>query len=157
MTSSKAWNTKYLQTNWGQEYSWHGPIKELLSESNPPKYNETSIVDFITHVFSKGLDGNSALDHFRLQIKRPPGKKGVIEKIRDASEKGEFFQVVIHVTSMSVLEGMLGGIREFFEQDDEVKKANYSSDHSNKNLRCISYFDLYKAPATGSRDTSVGK
>ncbi|KAF3456804.1 hypothetical protein FNV43_RR01458 [Rhamnella rubrinervis] len=45
----------------------YGPIKELLSEDQPPVYKETSIIDFITYYDGKGLDGKSALTHFKLQ------------------------------------------------------------------------------------------
>uniref|UniRef100_A0A7N2L6T6 Fe2OG dioxygenase domain-containing protein n=1 Tax=Quercus lobata TaxID=97700 RepID=A0A7N2L6T6_QUELO len=43
----------------------YGPIKELLSDDNPPLYRETSEKEYALCYVSKGL-GNSALDHFRL-------------------------------------------------------------------------------------------
>lgn len=45
----------------------YGPIKELLSEDRPPVYKETSLKDFIAYYDKKGLDGNSALTHFKCQ------------------------------------------------------------------------------------------
>ncbi|GMH19959.1 hypothetical protein Nepgr_021800 [Nepenthes gracilis] len=44
----------------------YGPIKELLSKDNPPRYRETTVRDYITHYHRKGLDGSSALLHYRL-------------------------------------------------------------------------------------------
>ncbi|MCL7023429.1 hypothetical protein MKW94_020371 [Papaver nudicaule] len=44
----------------------YGPIKELLSETDRPKYRETTIYEYITHFQAKGLDGKSALTLFQL-------------------------------------------------------------------------------------------
>lgn len=44
----------------------YGPIKELLSDGKPPLYRQTLVRDFIAYYYSKGLDGKSAIAHFRL-------------------------------------------------------------------------------------------
>ncbi|KAK7324353.1 hypothetical protein VNO77_27886 [Canavalia gladiata] len=43
-----------------------GPIKELVSEDNPPKYRETTVAEYVAYYNAKGLDGTSALQHFRI-------------------------------------------------------------------------------------------
>ncbi|WVZ05187.1 hypothetical protein V8G54_020254 [Vigna mungo] len=44
----------------------YGPIKELLSEENPAIYRNSSVGEIMAHHFAKGLDGNHALNPFRL-------------------------------------------------------------------------------------------
>ncbi|MCE3050142.1 hypothetical protein HAX54_046528 [Datura stramonium] len=45
----------------------YGPIKELLSEESPPMYRETSRKEYVTYLYSKGLDETSLSSHFKLQ------------------------------------------------------------------------------------------
>ena len=44
----------------------YGPIKQLLSEENPPIYQTVSVKDYIAYFYTKGLTGESILSHFML-------------------------------------------------------------------------------------------
>ncbi|CAN1312020.1 1-aminocyclopropane-1-carboxylate oxidase homolog 12 [Linum perenne] len=44
----------------------YGPIKELVSEKNPPKYKEITIGDFYRASYEKGVDGTSVLPRLKL-------------------------------------------------------------------------------------------
>lgn len=55
--------TKFFEP--GDDLRFYGPIKELLSEKNPPVYKETTAQDYLKHYYSKG-SGASALLHFKL-------------------------------------------------------------------------------------------
>ena len=44
----------------------YGPIKELLSEDNPPNYRETKVRDYCTYFQEEGLDGTSDLPCFKI-------------------------------------------------------------------------------------------
>ncbi|KAL6343373.1 hypothetical protein AAG906_024738 [Vitis piasezkii] len=96
----------------------YGPIKELLSEDNPPIYRQENFPnEYLMHYNSKGLDGTSSL----LRFKFPDCIRGV-----------GLFQVVNHGIPSNVLEEMVNGIRVFNEQDPEVKKEYYSRDMMRK-------------------------
>ncbi|XP_074305445.1 1-aminocyclopropane-1-carboxylate oxidase homolog 1-like [Silene latifolia] len=44
----------------------YGPIKELLSYANPPRYRETTVKELTISYKNKGLDGTSTLNYYRL-------------------------------------------------------------------------------------------
>jgi len=43
----------------------YGPIKELISDENPPVYNDFLVSDYIAKFFSRALD-KSGLDYFKI-------------------------------------------------------------------------------------------
>ncbi|XP_010455146.1 PREDICTED: 1-aminocyclopropane-1-carboxylate oxidase homolog 12 [Camelina sativa] len=44
----------------------YGPMKELVSEENPPKYRDTTIIEYSKGLFQKGLDGTSHLSNLKI-------------------------------------------------------------------------------------------
>ncbi|KAG9133068.1 hypothetical protein Leryth_023980 [Lithospermum erythrorhizon] len=78
----------------------------------------------------------------------------MINKLRDACEKGGFFQIINHGIPVDVMEEMIDGVRGFHEQESEVKKEFYSRNES-RTFTYNSNFDLYQAKSTNWRD-SIG-
>ncbi|PON33326.1 Non-heme dioxygenase N-terminal domain containing protein [Parasponia andersonii] len=79
-------------------------------------------------------------------------RKEIVDRVREASENWGFFQIVNHGIPDSVLEEMKDGVRRFYEQETEVKKAFYTRDftkpwvYNTNNL-------LYSSPSANWRDT----
>lgn len=45
-----------------------GPIKELISDTNPCIYKEVFPLEYATFYQTKPLDGSSALSHYKLEL-----------------------------------------------------------------------------------------
>ncbi|KAK3024889.1 hypothetical protein RJ639_044026 [Escallonia herrerae] len=113
----------------------HDQVKlDEISSSAESQFSTIPIIDFI------GIEKDAAL------------RSEIIEKVRDASERWGFFQVVNHGIPQSVMDRMIDGVRRFHEQDTEVKKQFYSRDVTRRFIY-NSNFDLYQAPAANWRDT----
>ncbi|KAJ8759458.1 hypothetical protein K2173_007003 [Erythroxylum novogranatense] len=58
----------FFSTRFSRLDRLYGPLKELLSDENPPLYREVLVRDYVAHYNSKGIDDDiPALDLFRLQ------------------------------------------------------------------------------------------
>ncbi|KAE8650332.1 hypothetical protein Csa_011508 [Cucumis sativus] len=56
----------FFSTGYAETFKLYGPIEELLSEQNPPKYKQTTVRDYRLYFSKKGLDGMDPLTHFRI-------------------------------------------------------------------------------------------
>nr|GEU82342.1 non-heme dioxygenase N-terminal domain-containing protein [Tanacetum cinerariifolium] len=81
-------------------------------------------------------------------------RENIVEEVKHASENWGFFQVVNHGVPMKVLQDMLNGVREFNEQDVEIKKEYYSRDPE-RMVKFNSNYDLYMSRAANWRDTLI--
>ncbi|KAL2530325.1 1-aminocyclopropane-1-carboxylate oxidase-like protein 1 [Forsythia ovata] len=111
------------------------PHDELANESNHVRSNiQVPIIDL------RGFKTDD--DH----------RKKIINDLKQASKDCGFFQVLNHGIPLSVLDGMIDGIRRFHEQDAEIKKEFYSRDRIKK-VKYASNIDLYRSSAANWRDT----
>lgn len=55
----------FFSTSFQASSKLYGPIKELLSEDNPPVYRETTVNEYVAYLANVGLD--SPLRHFKLE------------------------------------------------------------------------------------------
>ncbi|GMN20189.1 hypothetical protein TIFTF001_043027 [Ficus carica] len=81
-------------------------------------------------------------------------RKEIVERVREASEKWGFFQIVNHGIPKSVLEEMKYDVRWFYEQATEVKKESYARDPT-KTVMYNSNFDLYSGISTNWSDIII--
>ncbi|KAJ9537267.1 hypothetical protein OSB04_030000 [Centaurea solstitialis] len=86
------------------------------------------------------------------QVYKFPEK--IVQEVKQAAENWGFFQVVNHGMPIEVLQEMLNGVREFNEQDVEVKKSYYSRDPERK-VKFNSNYDLYMSRSANWRDTMI--
>ncbi|XP_021862506.2 1-aminocyclopropane-1-carboxylate oxidase homolog 1-like [Spinacia oleracea] len=119
-------------------------IHPISKRAQPPKTNTTN--DVASRFRFPIIDLSASENDSEL-------RKKAIEEILEASKTWGFFQVVNHEISDRVLEEMLQGVRDFFEQGDEVKKYYYSRDFANKRFTYLSNVDLYTGPAANWRDS----
>ncbi|KAG9441510.1 hypothetical protein H6P81_017364 [Aristolochia fimbriata] len=56
----------FFTTHFHPSTKLYGPIKELLSEDNPPKYRQVTAREYQTHYYSIGLGGEPPLNRFKV-------------------------------------------------------------------------------------------
>ncbi|VVA89936.1 unnamed protein product [Arabis nemorensis] len=76
----------------------------------------------------------------------------VVEKVKDASEKWGFFQVINHGVPLSVLEEIKDAVVRFHDEDPEVKNSYFSRDFS-KTFIYHNNFELYSSKNGNWRDS----
>lgn len=83
---------------------------------------------------------------------KDPIRQQIIDQVRDASETWGFFQIMNHGIPVTVMNEMLEGVRQFYEQDTEVKKMWYTRNTLTRFIYNCN-FDLFSAPVANWRDT----
>ncbi|KAK9074560.1 hypothetical protein SSX86_007158 [Deinandra increscens subsp. villosa] len=76
----------------------------------------------------------------------------VVEEIRRSSSTLGFFQIVNHSIPPTLIESVIGSMKEFFEQSTEYKMRFYTREDG-KSVAYHTNFDLYRSKAACWRDT----
>ncbi|XP_022719115.1 1-aminocyclopropane-1-carboxylate oxidase homolog 1-like isoform X1 [Durio zibethinus] len=103
-------------------------------------------------ILSAKLDDHDSFQVPIIDLRDPAAHAEIVEKIRYASEKWGFFQVINHGIPQDVMNKVIAGVHRFHEQPKEVKMKFYSRENEKK-VRFISNYDLYVSKAANWRDT----